>query len=257
MTHVAPNPDPLAILAGHSHCGCMGLALRAEDGQNRVVPLENGDPRFVGFTGEWPRGSRYWVELAAAGRGRNVVLVWGGNEHFGHYLFHDGRAFDFVLHEEPDLPLDEDAEIVADRVVHERMGRGMPGVDNIVRRILRDEPRRVVVCGTPPPRRTVELLRAGAAHEAHFRDWAARLGATVDTVPIASPRVMYKMWRVYQRHLETVATNAGALFVPVPPSTQDEGLLRDEYASFDVTHANPAYGAVMLDELHRTLSVLA
>lgn len=247
----APGTGSLAtILAGHSHCTSLGVPLKTADGRSRIVPLEAADDRFVGFSGAWPRPPEFWTQLGAAARGRTVVLVWQGNEHYAEFLLSPGRRFDFQLREEPDLPLDPDADLVPDFAAEARMGHKIPLLEAAIDALRRGGAARVIVSGTPPPKGDAALVRAGALRESYyFGPLATKLGLTLEDIAFSPPLLMYKLWRVLQRQLEAAARRKGAEFVHAPPATQRDGFLLDSMAAGDATHANAAYGDAARDHL--------
>ena len=72
-----------------------------------------------------------------------------------------------------------------------------------------------------------------------------------------SPRLLrLKLWMVLQEMLEDAARAHSVPFVPVPASVQTgDGFLAEEYWAWDATHANEAYGRVMLDHLAAALNL--
>lgn len=243
---------PLAIIAGHSHATCLGVPLLTDDGSSRLVPLTNGDARFLAFTGAFPRPASFWPELAVAavGYALPVILFWQGNQHVSDFLLCPAQPIDFVLHEESDLPINPAAEIVPDLAVHDRLALGMLALDEAIATLRAGGVRRVIIGGTPPPKGDVEMLRNAITLEAyHFGVIAAQLGFRLEEIPIAEPLLMYKMWRVVQRHLEAAAGRQSAEFLRVPTDAQRDRFLREEFAASDATHANALYGARMLDHL--------
>ena len=122
--------------------------------------------------------------------------------------------------------------------------------------IRKEEPRKLCVLGTPPPKKDSEALRRKLEREPFFLDWAAAIGQDVATIKITEPLVRLKLWHLLQDMFRAEAQKVGAVFVPVPAETlDDEGYLKPEYSADDVTHANEAYGALMLkkaiEELRR------
>jgi hypothetical protein len=112
-----------------------------------------------------------------------------------------------------------------------------------------------VVCGTPPPKADESFMRAILAAEPDLVARAAQLGQDIASVPITPYRLRFKLWRLLQDCLREIAETAGHGFVAVPDSvyTPGGGLGREFWAE-DASHANDAYGAVMLDHLRRTVA---
>ena len=251
-----PETDPsVPIIAGHSHCSCLGVPLGTRDGLSRLVMLENGDGRFCGFSGSWPRIPSFWEDLAEAARGRTVILVWQGNQHMAEFILAPGQAFDFVLFEDQDLALDPHAEVVPDLAIQERFAESIVGLDEVIPRLYQHGAVRVIVSGTPAPRGSMEVVRKGVLAEKFFAGVAEHLGLRLEDIPISTPLFMHKLWRVVQRLTREAAVRQAAEFLPVPDITLQDGFLRPEFGGVaDITHANAAYGQVTLDHFQSYLT---
>jgi hypothetical protein len=65
----------------------------------------------------------------------------------------------------------------------------------------------------------------------------------------------YKLWRAQSSLLRAFCAELGIVFVPAPIGAQDaEGLLSEPYWGDDATHANAAYGELVLDEIASRLA---
>jgi hypothetical protein len=105
----------------------------------------------------------------------------------------------------------------------------------------------VTLVGTPPPKKDNEALRKLLEKEPYFCDWAAQLGQSIDEIKITEPHVRLKLWFLLQDMIAEIGRRHGARFIPVPSELQDEdGFLLEQYWHPDVTHANAAYGAIVL-----------
>lgn len=238
------------IIAGHSHSASLGVPLRGPSEHGGLVALDAKDMRFCGFTGAWRRTSRFWQELATVGVGRTVVLVWSGNQHNALFLLSPTRRFDFVLYEDPALPLDPGADLVPDLAVQERLSLGIGELEQTIELLTQRGVARILVAGTPPPKGDTETIRNGVRSEPAFRSHAEKLGVCIDDIPLSSPILMHKLWSVVQRVLRHAAIRGGAEFVPVPAASLDRGLLREDLSADDATHANAEFGRLMRDELY-------
>jgi hypothetical protein len=115
-------------------------------------------------------------------------------------------------------------------------------------------PRKLALIGPPAPKRDGARLRAILAGERFYAEQIERLGVTPQTVAITDGFVRLKLWRLLQDLGEETARKYGAVYVGAPEETSDaEGFLKEEYWNTDFTHANLAYGRIMLA---KTLAVL-
>src|ERR1700730_4047037 len=114
-----------------------------------------------------------------------------------------------------------------------------------------------VLCGTPPPKGNNERLRDVIANEPHFVNVAEQMKVSLREVELTTPRLRFKLWAVMQIMLQELARERGVPFIPVPTSVQTaDGFLAEDYWSEDATHANGAYGRVMLDHLSAELNLI-
>lgn len=100
---------------------------------------------------------------------------------------------------------------------------------------------RALHLSTPPPKADNDYINARAVR---YRD---RLVADTG---INDPAVRLKLWLLEMRVLEELCAEWRIGFLPPPPGTQTvEGFLRPEYYAQDATHANAAYGEMVLQQL--------
>jgi hypothetical protein len=113
-----------------------------------------------------------------------------------------------------------------------------------------------VVCGTPPPKGDNDLVRHCIAKETYFIQLGVWMGVDLNVIELSPPTLRFKLWVVLQSMMEEVASELDCPFVPIPATTQTpEGFLRQEYWALDVTHANAAYGQIVLDHLGAQLNL--
>lgn len=246
-------PTCSILIAGHSHVTALGVPLVRETYELRQVG--NGKVPAFGLVGGWPReDTDYWQEVASRSNGRTVAILWRGNQHFHHFLIMPTNDFDFVLESEPHLDADPAKPIVPEATIIEFMRTDMVDLDAIIEAI-HGAGGQVVLCGTPPPKGDPAFVRSSILRESYFGRAAAKLGVDLETVEISPPLLLYKLWTVMQNSLRDVADRHGALFMPVPRRLRTpDGFLHPDYYANDATHANQAYGDVMLEELGQFLS---
>jgi len=74
-------------------------------------------------------------------------------------------------------------------------------------------------------------------------------GISVSDVGLERPETRLKLWRMETRAIAKWASSEGLEFVPAPAGSYDEdGFLHPQYYS-DATHANSAYGALVIDQI--------
>lgn len=98
---------------------------------------------------------------------------------------------------------------------------------------------RPILVPPPPP----------IADEAHIRAHPGRFGALVARHGLNPPALRRKLWLLYRDALARAAAQDGGTFVDVPDEIFEDGFLARCYWQGDPTHANGAYGAIMLDRV--------
>jgi len=90
--------------------------------------------------------------------------------------------------------------------------------------------------------------------EQGFRVRLEQLEVSPETVRFSPPLLRLKLWELTQDLLRDAVEGAGGVYVPCPPEARDDrGLLRREFWNEDITHANKAFGNLMLDQMARML----
>lgn len=244
------NGLPRRIIAGHSHINAL-VGLRHEGAPTfREI---DGTSGLTVLDGEWPRGRDYWETLITHARGSRIAVIWGGNEHNLAYFFRDAYDFDFASKHVSKIL--NNIQIIARSTIRKRFyDISLADLATLLDQLKSAEPERLVIIGTPPPKKDNEQLRLMFAAEPHFLQYAASKGIDPRQIPITEPHIRLKLWYLLQDLFAAEASRIGAVFLPVAPETQDaEGYLKQEFWQNDVTHANGDYGAIMLERLGQEL----
>jgi hypothetical protein len=237
------QPAPKVILAGHSHLSALTVNHVKDPPALRTL-RPRGDLHVL--EGTWPRDAAYWRALADNAEGADVIIVWGGNEHNVSFFFQAAFAFDFLSNKVKRLI--PTFQIVSQSKIKRRFNEiDLDELDSVLPMLNARGPASVTLVGTPPPKKDNEALRKLLEKEPYFCDWAAQLGQSIDEIKITEPHVRLKLWFLLQDMIAEIGRRHGARFIPVPNELQDEdGFLLEEYWHPDVTHANAAYGAIVL-----------
>lgn len=230
--------QPRVAVAGHSHRAAYRAAIREglvtwattlEPTPPKVGALSVPDPLY------WYAAVHYRVEVLA--------LAWLGNQHHQHFLLEQGtplRLYDTQ---------DGSGQIVPRTAISAIWANTLEGLPTLIGEA---NARRVVVVGTPPPKPD-EQIRAVLVRRGHLQ-FANAVNGAVDPAPammsITPGSTRVGLWRILQSDLRRTAEEAGASFVPVPDAAMTaEGYLRDEFSADDPSHANGAFGALMLQAI--------
>jgi DNA-binding HxlR family transcriptional regulator len=237
------RPAAILILAGHSHLSALTINhLKVPPELSAVTHREN----LHVLEGGWPRDEAYWQALVEHAADADIALVWGGNEHNVGFFFQAAFAFDFLSNKVKKLI--PSFQIVSQSKIKRRYNEiSLDELDEVLKALRERGARSVTLVGTPPPKRDNEMLRKLLEKEPYFCDWAAQLGQSTDEIKITEPHIRLKLWYLLQEMIAEIGRRHGARFIPVASELQDEdGFLLEQYSFPDVTHANAAYGEVML-----------
>lgn len=226
---------PLCI--GHSHLRCVqvaaldtGAALRAinfwDDGS--VIHNSPEDPVLN-------------IELQREVRAHPGALFSfvGGGAHTVIALASHPRRYDFVLPEDPDLPVDPRAELVPADAVRAVLEREATPYLKLMRHLRSLVHARLVHVEPPPPCPDNESI-------APHMPWSLFPGMLQEVAP---RWLRYKAWRLHSKIVSDWCAVNDIAFLPVPAVAADaSGFLRQEYFQ-DGVHANAAYGRLLLGQM--------
>ena len=234
------------IIAGHSHVSALiggkewvgvmhqesiaGADSEAGYPEDRpsLVPVD-GYMNILGLRGEWPRNEAYWSALADQAPGNAIALLWEGNQHNSLFFVEQPIPFDFVPRALQHLPVEDGAWLVPESLVREKLQSAVGNLQELLENLKAAANCQVALVGTPPP----PLIPAGH-----------------NGVRITASNVRLKLWYVLTEIMEEQAEVAGVAFIPIPGGVTDEaGFLKREFWMNDSTHANPAYGRIMLSHI--------
>ena len=229
------------ICVGESHMACV-LAAADQSG----TPLDAiGLKASVGREfeqvreGESTRATRLELidvdELESkADRMKGPVLSFlGGKNYLALGLKRHPNPFDFVLPEAPELPLQPESTLIPYRAVRGVIAHRAEVQLCIFDQLVEVASGPVYQFETPPPPAT---------------EWLQARKPVADPVRQYSG-VRYKLWRVHADVVREHVEQNGGRYVPTPPDALDaDGLLRPELCA-NQSHANAAYGALVLEQM--------
>jgi hypothetical protein len=177
------------------------------------------------------------LDALARSGGAPVILSLGGNEHNVLSILQFFEKFDFILGDRPDLPLQKEVEIYPEAMMRETL-RDWMGDSLCALRAFRDASEAPMVQIEPPP----------PIPKAHILAHPGELLPDPKTRGKIAPEwVRHKIWRVATRLYRETCAATGVDYIAVPPQTLDaDGMLAAPYLGADATHANAAFGRMML-----------
>jgi hypothetical protein len=240
------------VIAGHSHSEALGVPSGRADGRTELVAHPD-DARLACAAGVSPRDERYWEDLARLSVTHAVGIVWRGNQHYANCMFAPTPPFDLAIAARPDLPVDDTAVAVPELTMRAWIAPSLTGLADLLTRIEAAGGPAPAVLGTPPPKNTEDGIREKRSTEPFFVDLAKSAGVDLFTVPLSPPVLHLKLWLLIQDMTGALAESFGVPFCPSPPDARTaQGFLREDLWH-DVTHANRAYGRLMLRDVARQL----
>jgi hypothetical protein len=239
------------VILGHSHISAMGIPLSAEGDGRRLELVRTNERRVFTLLERWTgdRHRDYWTEALPHCVGRTVAIVWQGNQHQALFMFSPRPYFDFVLGDDESDETYPNAQMVPRSVFREALRHSVYGLGIILKEFRNAGVERILIVGTPPPKRDAEFILERVCRSDVFKKFAANAGVDLSHDSLTPPPIMVKLWKLVQHLTRETALDAGAEFVPVPMDTMEpDGTLRREFWA-DVTHANSAFGSRMYDAL--------
>jgi hypothetical protein len=185
--------------------------------------------------------------IAALDENDLLALAVGGNQHQLVALIQNPEPFDFF---EPGATsgVRPDHTVLPYRVVWDVFDTELRSRDSRDWSELYDA---VAGCRvyhlTPPPPKADEQHILRRFESAFVKRGLADKGVTPADIRL-------KVWRLQVRVFQAICDEKNIPLLPPPPATQtEEGFLKPEFYARDATHANPRYGALVLQELERVL----
>src|ERR1039458_8664037 len=257
----APQPSRLEfIIAGDSHLFSMGASQGYAEPVS-LMPIEIAERGYF-LMEQWRSGrsGSYWDGLVKHAEGRAAVLVVMGNQHFGNFLLTRMPLFDFVDPMDPGHAIYPGAVVVPRRMVKALPVLNSKWLRDLILHLRAHGCRYVFVIGTPPVREDFGDYVDEIRKHDFWREAATSMGVDIATCSFTPAPIMKRLWGMLQESLADAARETGARFVPVPKEAIDAGgYLSAQYRGplADFTHANHAYGRLVLEHIVRAVDEVA
>ncbi|HEV7279891.1 MAG TPA: hypothetical protein VGN57_06715 [Pirellulaceae bacterium] len=240
-----PCPVPvLALVIGNSHMKALRHAYQTREVKGRREGLELqfiqvNLPEFrpVVIEGRFQPGIEASIQ---SDRLQFIVSTFGGNDHNVLGLVNHPQQFDFVLPEEPDLPLQADAEILPHELLRRTLRARLAPTRELMAMLREATELPVLHLESPPTIPSEE-------HILHNRFGFPEL---IEEYGVAPAELRYKLWRLHSSLVQEICDELRFKFVPAPKAMQDErNMLVEEAWWYDPTHANEVYGERLVRQL--------
>ena len=178
-------------------------------------------------------------------RGLTVVSVFSGNHYNWLGLVRDHRAFDFVHPLAKELPVDEGRPFLPYAAVRANFDRETAKLERFYGLLQKRKGiRGVVHVEGPPP----------IPSEDHVKHWIREKVKGKDAeFDVGPPALRLKLWLAQSDSTRAMCARTGVTYVlPPAPAFDAQGFLKEEFW-LDSVHGNPAYGALLLAHVGRSI----
>jgi hypothetical protein len=236
---------PRILVVGHSHLHALRLALRRRPaGPAEIELLRPLSDKGEGTVGDLPLEE---IEARAAALGPTdlLALCLRGNQYNTIGLMQHPRAFDLAL-EGHSLG---EAELIPVAAMRDFFASTLEaGYGQLYARLARAGGAPVACLEVPAPKEDAEHIRRGA--ETFFRDRG------IGEIGVTPAPVRLKLWTLQQEALAALCGRLGIAYLPSAAGTRDAaGFLRREFYAADATHANGAYGELVLRQIEAQAAI--
>ncbi len=188
--------------------------------------------------------------IAAAELRRDDALVTAlrGNEYNIMGLMRHPKPFDIMIPGFVDLPADTYEELIPYATAYSFMyGNLKRGHGRQICRIAKASAAPVFCLSAPAPKENEAHILQGA--DTYFRN------AGISETGVSPAALRLKLWELQDRALAKFCSESKVILLPNPPGTREAGGYLDRaYYAGDATHANSAYGGLVLDQIATTLA---
>ena len=243
MTNSAAQAKlPSVYIFGHSHLAAIRRAVMKHQLKWALVRHLSDEVRLQNDIAEI---LKTFIQTETPGAQRpetHLVLSWRGNENTTLGICNHPRPFDFHCPHAPDLPFDvshKKAQALPyaqiESILTERVGI-LQGLADLAQQF----PQKLSILETPPP----------IGDQAFITSHASTYAEIINKRGLAPSHLRLKLWLTRRHLVQTRCRELGIDYIPAPAeSMDDEGYLRSHYYHTDPTHANDAYGLLVLRQL--------
>ena len=239
------NTDSQIVVCGHSHV--VSILEATIDSKNIVAGESTISLCYSTNWASWqlPGGHEYWDLVAKSGRGKNIVIVWQGNQHNADFMFQSDPSFTIAGLKDEKLNLNS---IPIPRAMLRDFFR--PSFEELKEIIPRMSDAASITFLNGPAPKPLSHIQSFIHKERYFTDLAEKLQINLNDLVITSDALRLELWKILTGMLKNYASMLGVNFIDAPPESRDSfGMLMPEYWASDVTHANPQYGSLLIEKL--------
>lgn len=233
--------NPKFLVAGHSHTYAMYLAIQNDPRLSEKFAVATQ----FDFSSHRPQDDAYWEYVSQLSKTQKTFIFWNGNQHNIHFLIESGLEFNaFGLKS-------RDSEIaIAISRIKELFN---PTFEELKKALnLFTVKKNLFLAGTPAPKSKLFLDKrlSNIGTEPFFENIGNELGISPRNLRASDDGLRIFMWEITQKMLAETSAEFNIGYFPTPLSTiQNAGILKENFYTEDLTHANEAYGEHILNEI--------
>jgi hypothetical protein len=233
--------DSEIVVCGHSHAAAILFA--------QLNPA-SGTPRLevsVCYSSDLKQGppadQEYWDFVSGIVQDKKLSIVWNENQHNANFLFQTNPQFTLsgVTESEQNLmPIPKAMMREFFKPFFEELSSIVP---------MMDSARSVTLVSGPAPKPLIHI-KTRFKDEPFFTAIAASLNIDIDSLKLTSDSLRLELWKLVSEMLASYAHSLDAYFLDVPIESLDSsGMLLEKYWAPDTTHANEAYGSLLMEKI--------
>ncbi|MFC3612455.1 hypothetical protein ACFORG_01670 [Lutimaribacter marinistellae] len=235
------------LIVGHSHIGNLQQAFSERAGKVDGLNIEFapvGSPSYQPNLDAAGELHPTIAQIVREPRFDMIVSCLAGNAHFSLGLVNNPRKYDFVLPQAPDLPLEEGAEILPYGLIRKHLLEMAHETIPVLPAIRAATATPMLHLESPPP-----------VPPGHVRQHAKHFLPLIHHYGLPRPERILRFWHLQAQITKDVCAENGIGCLPIPDSMKDKyGFLVQAAWRDDPTHAGPAYGHAVLDQLAEHLN---
>ena len=231
--------DSSILVAGHSHAAAL---LEAKLSNQASLDLARIGICYSKELSSGPPGDNdYWNFVAEMSQGKDLAIVWNGNQHNANFLFQTMPPF--TISAISSLTLAEGEVPITNSMMRAFFEPSFDELREIIPMMSSAESVYLVTGPAPKP---LIHIKERITQEKFFTDIADSLGVRAQDLEITSDSLRVELWKILSEMLTEIAVELNVGFINSPEDSLDSnGLLREIFWTPDVTHANAAYGELL------------
>jgi hypothetical protein len=238
------SKTPKILIAGHSHTFALYSAITNQKkfGDFFAIVAQSD------FSTHIQQSENYWDFVVSIAKNQPVGIMWNGNQHNIHFLLESDLKCNFY-----GLPIEVGMPQVPVKGIHELFKPTFNELAHVLNKFSKNT--EIILLGTPGPKDS-DFLNSKIANDPYFVKVGSDLGLTPKELRASNNSLRAYMWNITQTMTKDLAEDFGLRFVATPRKTLDDSLiLKSEYYSDDLTHANELFGIEMLETLLNSVGI--